>query len=135
MIITRKEILKAIRTENLRAGSPIELRWDARGLDLIEDEKCKVCAVGAVFRQIGIKSTNIESCFRSVVMLTTSNASEDGNQAQELRLKNYLAALSIKFEKLATSYGCGKKTRTKLAEFVKVNFPEEIRVRIPAWAK
>lgn len=122
MRITRKEVLKAIRTENLKEGSPISDR------DGVLDKECKVCAVGAVLRQKGIDDESIHSTFYQVTF-GTYGVDGTGDEHKALRDKEYLGALSIKFEKLAANYGCGKRTRTRLTEFVKDNFPKQFNTR------
>lgn len=117
MEITRRDILKAIRTEKLKAGSFVEIR--------VDEKPCKVCAVGAVLRNKGFQDQTISIIGDSLMMIYP--VSSEGNEYEALDKKLYLNALSIKFEKLVESYGCGKRTREKLAEFVKDNFPKIIK--------
>lgn len=122
MLIKRREILKAIRTERLKAGSFIQHSYGEY------TDKCKVCAVGAVLRQKGIDNNDIDT----VAYWATGDGdvTEHGNFKMALAEKNYLSALSIKFEQLALKYGCGVRTRNKLCNFVKKNFPKQIKVNL-----
>lgn len=130
MKITRAEILKAIRVEPLKPGSwvhPIEkvINKETGETKEIYSKKCEVCAVGAVLRQKGVASRNIGK--RAGGFLAWEAVSTDGDEKEALKEENYLLALSVKFEKLAERFGTGKRTRNKLAEFVKKNFPKVIR--------
>lgn len=133
MNITRKEILRAIRKEPLKAGEWIHnrevVKTDAEGtkyLDSVLDKKCKVCAVGAVLRAKGIDPDQMNDVAWSLLG-RDNDVAEGGDEKEALKDKNYLLALSIKFEKLADRLGAGKRTREKLVEFVKENFPKNIR--------
>ena len=126
MKITRREILKAIRTEKLVGGEGvIEARYDLIHSREIVDEKCRVCAVGAVLRQKGIDSYSMSHRFNEVVGYGV-NSSDTGDLDQAFKNKNYMCALSIKFEQLAKSKGVGPKTKEKLCGWVKANFPKVI---------
>jgi hypothetical protein len=126
MIITRKEILRAIRVENLSGTYPISERYN--GYTVVWDDKCKVCAVGAVLRQKGIDSQDITLAFWYAT--GKSNCSKDADENDALKDQNYMAALSIKFEKLYRELGGGNRTKKALAEFVKANFPKQIKVKV-----
>lgn len=129
MRIKRSEILKAIRTEKLKAGSFIHGKdvVDEFGYEsYVTDKNCKVCAVGAVLRYKGIDSEDIDNFAGDV---TGFYVGIEGDEFQELEDKNYLTALSVKFEKLAKKFGAGKRTRTKLVAFVKRHFPKTIAVK------
>ena len=130
MRITRKEILKAIRTEKLKGGAFIEERYvyDTFGeYDYVVDNKYKVCAVGAILRQKGISDDKIQDTAYIATFL--SDVGDNGDLEGALEVKDYMGALSIKFERLYRSYGGGKRTKEKLAQFVKANFPKEIRIK------
>lgn len=130
MKVTRKQILQAIRTESLKAGAWIHEKNvfnEDLGYNIeVADDNCKVCAVGAVLRQAGVDSDEIRYMGDSLLNLTLTALNADGDEEAELENKNYLGALSVKFEKLAKTYGAGKRTREKLAVFVKKNFPKTI---------
>jgi len=127
MKITRREILKAIRTEKLNNGSFLTARRDSYNNFWVEDSLCKVCALGAVLRQKGISSHMINRAGGEV--RSFGEASSDGDEFLMLRKRLYLNALSIKFEKLAIEHGVDKKTKTKLAGFVKRHFPKTINMK------
>lgn len=131
MRIKRTDILKAIRTEPLKAGAWIHEDWNSENPEIIH-KGCKVCAVGAVFRQKGIKDEEIDSRASEYLMggFNMPTPNEEGDEEAALKDKHYLSALSIKFEKLARRLGHGKRTRAKLAEFVKKNFPKQFNVSI-----
>lgn len=122
MIITRREILKAIRTEKLKEGGFIHLNKDELGYD----DTCKVCAVGAVLRSAGVGNGSINIIAQ--LLLEAGYYSDEGDEHTELEAKRYLNALSVKFEKLASVYGAGKRTKDKLAIFIKKYFPKTINV-------
>lgn len=130
MKFTRKEILNAIRTENLGQKGFIDD-------DFPFAKNCKVCAVGALLRKKKVHDVKIERTAASLIELEqqassgngfTHSVASCGDEHMCLYNEFYLSALSIKFEKLASSYGCGKVTRSKLAKFVKDNFPKEFKV-------
>jgi hypothetical protein len=122
MRFTRREVLKAIRVEKLVGGrGPIEARWGSYDRGYVYDGKCRVCAVGAVLRQKGIDGYDIPSTFNGIVYVQSARAS--GNLEGALSDKDWLGALSIKFERLYQQKGAGKVTRKELALFVKKHFP------------
>lgn len=125
MKVTRKQILQAIRTEPLKAGNWIHSKGDTDPYLNIVDKTCKVCAVGAVLRTAGVPDIQIRS-YGFGINNSDRAISHKGDEKLELEYKNYLAALSIKFEKLARKLGAGKRTRDQLANFVKKNFPKTI---------
>lgn len=140
---TREEILEAIRTEPLQAGRWITYKPQG-GVGEGDDERCPVCVVGAVLRQVGYEDHYIEAealvstSAGPVVPDYDENApttAERPNVSTLLKRGLYLNALSLKFEMLTTghvNFGVPKNSaiRTKLAEFVKKNFPKRI-----SWAK
>lgn len=139
--VTRKEILKAIRTEPLKAGTWIHDRKvtldNGSGISLqtsVADKKCKVCAVGAVLRQKGIPDDKIFWAADSLFCDTgssecDSDASDEGNPLQNVKDGHYMAALSSKFEQLSKRLGSGKRTRETLIRFVKRHFPKQVTVK------
>lgn len=135
MIITRRDILKAIRTEKLKAGAFIETKkkWDVtNSVDVYyEDDTCKVCAVGAVLRQTGTSSETIEDrAYGITCQYGLTPRGDEGDEFEAIKYNLYMNALSIRFERLAAEHGCGKKTRQKLAWFVKRHFPKTIKVAV-----
>lgn len=128
MRFKRSEILRAIRQEPLGNGHFILPKNDngeddAWGGD-VYNNKCKVCAVGAVLRQKGVPDNKInERAGTALINPGQNSVDETGDWREALEEKNYLVALSIKFEKLAMQNGTGKKTRKLLSEFVKRYFP------------
>ena len=98
---------------------------------LVLDDECSVCAVGAVLRKAGIVGYLIASTAAS--NLNSHFDYLGGASVMEVKAAlqegAFLNALSIKFEKLAKTYGVGKRTRDKLAAFVKANFPKEIEIK------
>lgn len=128
MRITRKEIIRVIRTERLKGG-----QWIQEDLTNENDELyhsgCKVCAVGAVLRSKGVDNSDID--FRARTLMDSAfGCSESGDVEYALERKAYLNALSIKFETLAARLGAGKRTREQLIKFVKANFPKQFNVNI-----
>jgi hypothetical protein len=133
MRITRSEVLKAIRTEPLRGGQWIFPKQDRHGQQVF-DKTCKVCAVGGLLRTKGIPDDEISVTLNDYMFYSdgVKNGAVDecGDEKFALESKDYLTALSIKFEKLANKHGSGVHTRKKLAEFVKANFPKQFNVKI-----
>lgn len=133
MRVTRKEILKAIRTENLGTGKFIE------GIDvgyvtrvIVYDDSCKVCAVGAVLRQAGTPSDRIMEVANEVTNkyeYVTPQKGLEGHEFTAMKRRAWLNALSIRFEELALKTGTGKETRDALCRFVKRHFPKTINVK------
>lgn len=138
MRITRREILKAIRTEKLKGDAfihgkllPDTIVFDPTNPNrVIYDHTCKVCAVGAVLRHKKIPDEQIEDAGYGSIECFENYIGADGDEQKALDDKEWLLALSIKFEKLYKSYGGGKRTKEKLAAFVKRHFPKEIRVQL-----
>lgn len=131
MKIKRAEILRAIRNEPLSNGHWIKPEgYDEFGYEAGEkyNDKCAVCAVGAVLRTKGVPNNKIAE--RASDFFCAETVDNTGDEMIALEEKNYLLALSVKFEKLAERLGAGKRTRDQLALFVKKNFPKEIRVKI-----
>lgn len=131
MIITRRDILKAIRTEKLKNQNWITLPVlgvDDYGYKITgkPSSTCKVCAVGAVLRTVGIPNNRISITAGQIVSNGNFNSGED--ELAELREGRYMNALSVRFENLAKKYGCGKKTKEILIRFVKRHFPKTIEI-------
>lgn len=133
--VTREQILEAIKTEPLTSGYWVQYRNDEDGIYGINlDPNCPVCAIGGVLRKSGLSNEEIDHfgnkmgnygpisardfrLEREVVEMTTNF----------LKKKQYLHALSLKFEHLAEQ-GIGSITRKKLAKFVRDNFPAKVEL-------
>lgn len=127
MRITRREIIRAIRTEKLIAGAFIQVRFDDVECSWVKDKKCKVCAVGAVLRHKGFHNSSINDL--GGLLTTDCGALRDSDEKESIAQCAYMSALSIKFEKLAKRHGCGAKTKELLIKFVKTNFPLQVTLR------
>ena len=129
MQVTRRQILRAIRTEKLKPGSFLHEKRIRKGFeeyDYVSDKTCKVCAVGAVLRVAGVKNELIDSLGYSVCK--TSAIDSAGDEEASIQEGDFMGALSVKFEKLAEKHGTGKRTREKLCKFVKDNFPKKVKL-------
>lgn len=129
MKITRRQVLEAIRYENLTPGNFF--------LETAKDPKrCEVCAVGAILRRAGVRPSTISDrawkllalseLIKGVYGTILGRAGADGDEKAALSNSNYLLALSIKFEQLYIYHAAHlSKVRAELSEFVKSNFPKE----------
>lgn len=124
MKFTRRQVLEAIRFENLVGGGQIGFCSPAR-----EDYKkeCEVCAVGGVLRRAGVDPELIDNTAWNLLGGYNTHPGKSGDLEEALNNKNYLLALSVKFEQVADKFGTGKRTRTILANFVKKEFPKEFK--------
>lgn len=110
--ITRKQVIKALRTERLRKG-----QW-MRAENGDEIENCQVCAVGAVLRD-RVVPQNVSVANEAIGRLT--------------RRGGPLLTLSDRFEDEAAEWTrFTKPRREKLVRWAKKNLPASFRVRIPA---
>jgi hypothetical protein len=127
MFVTKQEILDAIKSENLIGGhGPISGIYNPQTGAYYYDDACPVCAVGAVLRQTGVESNNISYAFHMVV----KNEDADVNASVEYALskRNWMAAMSIKFEQLYYKEADKTVVRKKLATFVKKNLPSRVKL-------
>jgi len=132
--ITRREVLKAIRTEPLKRGKWVQMDV-YKSFVPSSDPKCEVCAVGAVLRHAGLNNEQISEFgdqmvsgpFPCVGDCFDYREFEDAVK-QALKEKRYLYALSLKFERHAKRLGKGRRIRNLLANFVKRNFPKSVKV-------
>lgn len=135
--VSRSMIVKALKTENLKAGTWVTSK---------NKKVCGVCAVGSVVRQLGFKGDKIEKVCEALVKncVTDSHNTSSANVEIENEIDNgnYLNALSMKFEhmagKLAEVLGIDytdsseltlqqvEILRKPLIDWVKNNFPETI---------
>ena len=132
--ITKQQVLKALRNEPLEGG-----QFFAN-----DKPNCNVCAVGAVLREVSFetwfKKMDIRFTVSRVVgdMVWLGGFSHIGDWRQALKDKQYLSALSIKFEKLLTSadgYGTQNVTprrRQIMIDFVERYFPTSFTVTLTA---
>lgn len=129
MVITRRDILRAIRVEKLKGTKFIHGRPNESGVYIPTgfDHACKVCAVGAVLRRAGVPNYDINAVGFAI---TKAGVSAYDNEHDAIASQAWFSALSVKFEKLYKSYGGGKTTKTKLASFVKKYFPKEVVIEV-----
>jgi hypothetical protein len=127
-VIKKSQVIKALKTEKLKRGQWFYINDYVSTLP--PTLTCKVCAVGAVLRQVsfvkwaiknnvnwgylGDSATNNSECLRG----------DDAKEEIELELnnKNYLAALSNYYE--------SGHTRKQCIEWVKKNFPKQFKLTI-----
>lgn len=128
MYVTKQQILDAIKSENLIGGhGPINSRYDLFNRIEIYDNKCSVCAVGAVLRHTGVANgTQINYVFSAVTK--GADADDLASVGQALKDKNWMAALSIKFEQLCLENITMATLRKRIANFVKRNFPSRVKL-------
>jgi hypothetical protein len=127
MKFTRKEVLRAIDTENLKAGTFIYTR------DNKPYEECKVCIVGALVREKMNKDNSpmfLEDICNDLTNHNVFGVCHFYMYALDeiLKEKEYLQALSIKFEFLCKKYKTMKPVRRLLKEWVKTNIPVSFEV-------
>ena len=134
MIITRRDILKAIRTENLQGGSFIHGRLVEGEISKVMDSYCSVCAVGAVLRNKGLEGVEIYDTACRITSGTAIIRRDSFNELKAIKKKKWLNALSIRFEHLVDKQSSRtngvptKKTKENLIRFVKRHFPKQIKV-------
>lgn len=118
--ISRDTIIEALKTENLGHRG-----WVGRSsLPYIGD--CEVCAVGGIFRHLGLPNSKIASG-------AFDNAHDPIASNVEIPLAkgDYLGALSSLFESERVRRMTQKSARRVLVNFVKKNFPSRIRLADP----
>jgi hypothetical protein len=135
--VSRDQIIKAINTEPLQPGN-----WVHRE-DLAVIGDCGVCAVGGVLRSLGLSNDMISDKVTSVLNRATvydesDREGSEGDIRRTLKAKDYLGALSMKFEFISRRhYGevlKGKtlaRVRKELVAFVKKNFPSRVKLINP----
>lgn len=133
MKITKAQVIKAIETEPLLKGGEFFAVDKNNLFDALIDE-CPVCVVGAVLRQTGVVNTKTPfyTARDAAEMATKYQYSIDDLEtpAELIKDKNYLGALSVKFEKLTVA---GDKPvtparRRTLVAFVEKYFPKSFTV-------
>lgn len=123
--VLRSTILKAIKVEPLKGRSWV----DDEDMD---NPKCSVCMVGGTLRQAGLSNKQIYEFGDEMVSYGECTAHyltpfEAAREVKEhLENRRYLHALSVKFERLFSYLGAGKRTRKILTKFVRQNFPKRI---------
>lgn len=130
--INREKIIEALKTEPLKRGA----FFHNASFDNIQDAyACEVCAVGAVLR----RCFNIISDVSGFVVTRNSALWEKEacsvtlRQAikNELKIKNYMGALSIFFESQDIMYSAVTPLqRRNLIRFVKRNLPNRVAVNL-----
>lgn len=133
--LTRRSIIKALRTEPLAPGQ--WARTDAKGKT---EKNCPVCAVGAVVRHCIFKGKPPKLDEDSFLLHPLERVSEDvtqhalpssGDVELLLEEKNYMGALTNFFEQQHFGRITPKK-REIVIDWVKRNFPKEIEVTYEA---
>lgn len=125
MIITRDDVLKAIKEEPLIARYWVQPR---------QQGPCAVCAVGAVLRNAGLTDTQINLAAATVTQHMF--ASDDGSIPAELSTRNYMGALSMQWERLVDAAVPSlwmdidahhlEKLKPKLVQWVLENLPDGV---------
>lgn len=127
--ISKSEIIKALQTEPLQPGVFVEYVYVADTCNISTDPSCNVCAVGAVLRRAGYTNDAIIKAGRE---LSNAGFVCQGNVAQineELKNRQYLNALSVKFETLmAERDRVTKAVRQQLCKWVEKNLPNRIKL-------
>lgn len=132
MFISKKQVLKALDVENLETGNFISINCsnDRVGTTLVKDDpNCAVCAVGSVLRHKFPDVSKYE--FANICILAcNSQFYAGGCISRALKEKNYLGALSIKFENLRSRERQSlDMTRKLLKMWVGKNFPVRFKVK------
>lgn len=129
MVIERKTVLKALRTEPLARGYFFEVESK-------DNKACKVCAVGSIVRQhlskqiLKTKGLDELSTYCEFLTDHSYDSTIDENQQKEMIAKgNYLGALSAFFERQGSVKRVTQKQREQLVQYVKKNFPVRFKVK------
>lgn len=133
MIIEKKTVIKALKTEPLQYGTFFDTA-------VLSERNCSVCAVGAVIRKsLGRKiNKSLDICSKFGIDLSwycqelTQNKYVGYTPEGLLKNKNYLGALSCYFESFFSKdydRNVTLEIREKLIEFAKKNFPTRFKVR------
>lgn len=133
--ITRREILKAIRTENLGYKGFYKGTRKLESPFLIVGKTCTVCAVGAVLRSRlkGLCIYDAQKIIHKTQNLSVWTSANEDTVTGLLKAKQYLAALSSKFEKADIdagdkTYRWTKPRREKFCEWITENIPVSFKV-------
>lgn len=129
MVIERKTVLKALRTEPLARGYFFEL-------EATDNNACKVCAVGGIVRQHLskqiLKTKGSDELSVYCEFITGHCYDSTVNEAEQKQLiadGNYLGALSAFFERQGGVKRVTQKQREQLVQYVKKNFPVRFKVK------
>jgi hypothetical protein len=114
--VTKKQIIKALCTEPLKAGKFFDLDPEAN-LGLSDNNSCAVCAVGAVLRATARKHFSNSDAFE-IVPYTLPHELDDAWDSGEL-----LSILSTEFE-LASAHDGDELARLHAINVVEAIFPE-----------
>lgn len=131
--LTKNQVIKALKTEPLRAGA----FFNTEKRDSFSDTpaECRVCAVGAVLRNsLGkkiLKESN-DSQLGDLAEGYCQGQYIDYNSQELLKEKNYLGALSNYFEylmKREKSKHASAAVVERLVNFVNKNFPNKFTAK------
>jgi len=128
--LTKNKVIKAIKTEPLRAGAFFK---DEK--TNIYSESCFVCAVGAVLKNsLDKRVLNLAptSTLSEIAMGYCRGTAVDHNIKRLLNEKNYLGALSNYFEYIMQrekSKHASASVVKRLVNFVEKNFPKKFNVK------
>lgn len=137
MIVTKEEIIEALKTEPLAPGDwcSVSSEWYERQLTDASTpsatmQDCKVCAVGAIFRSKLSPTVTVFRVKSHIGQLMSGSYNSTLRFAQdELDSGNYLAALSCVFE---DGENCTPPTieerRDRSIKFVEEKFPPTIDI-------
>lgn len=139
--ITKAEIIKGLRTENLAAGTWFTVKdyidYAESGTETGSEEVCGACAVGAALRcKLGKYTVNeAEAFINQALDVYSQPVGGSGNVEVCLKNKQYFSSPSNFFEQAMTDEnGSTRKRlprglRAKLIAFVKKNFPEKVTLK------
>lgn len=155
--VSRNKIIEAIRhepVESLKGGAWVDERRGSK----VKDKNCSVCAVGAVMRKVLDPKQSVVK-IRKAAMEALGNGEPTGDHYSEIEEGRYMAALSCFFEEsfeenmrkmteelqehfndtylrdpvdhFRKMYNKAvNQTRKDTIDFVKTNFPKEIKIDI-----
>jgi len=124
MKITKDEIIKALATEPLCGGT-----W-------IQNDGCKTCAVGSLFKNHFDQTDLINFLDNTVRYACLEDYWDDDDDSDEDMICDmldgglYLSALSSYFEKMDSRYSPTEETRIELINFVEAEFPDVIDINL-----
>jgi hypothetical protein len=127
-IITKAQVIKALRTEPLEAQAFFHSEYATL-------ERCNVCAVGAVMRQTSCLKWAQENGLRPVriAQMLTNDQYKTNHPVRQIKEGNYFGGLSSFFEKYYTKKrekDGVRAARAMMVEFVKKHFPAAVEVRL-----
>jgi hypothetical protein len=131
MIIDRQTIVDALMTEPLSAGSIFDTDYNTRQNCSVQNSTCHVCAIGATLRKTlqGSQKPALSLQFW-VDLFKNKEISSAGTIKHWLDKKDYLSALSVKFEKLAEQKSINLSFRKEMVKWVKKNLPNEFEFKV-----